>query len=181
MLPAGHASVGYLVALGVVSLLRVPISDPLAQTLLLAGFVFGAIPDLDMFVAFFKTRSLVIENEKKSHRTYITHTPIFWTGASGITALITRDPALSLIVLLAPLSHLFLDTIEDEIRWLWPISKQSFRLITPKENLVLPKEPFFSYWRHFVVWYVKNRKITATLEAVMVLLFIIVLLGGLRG
>lgn len=169
MLPPGHASAGYLVALGIASFFH--ISSPQAQSLLWAGFVFGAIPDLDMFAAFFKTRSLVIQNDKKSHRTYITHTPIFWIGVAGIVAIITRDLALSLVILLAPLSHLFLDTVEDEIRWLWPFVKRPYRILRRTNDLTLPKESFFSYWKHFVAWYVKNRTITAVLEAVLILVF----------
>lgn len=176
MLPPGHASAGYLVALGIVSLFHMPLSNPETQRLLWYGFAFGAIPDLDMFAAFFKTRSLVIQNDKKSHRTYITHTPIFWIGVVGITVIITRDLVFSSIVLLAPMSHLFLDTIEDEIRWLWPFVKKPYRILRRTNDLTLPKESFFSYWKHFVVWYIKNRTITATLEAIFILVFVLVFL-----
>ncbi len=176
MLPPGHASAGYLVALGIASFFHVSLYDPQAQDLLWAGFIFGAIPDLDMFAAFFKTRSLVIQNDKKSHRSYITHTPMFWIAIAGITAVIMRDLALSLVIIFASLSHLFLDTIEDEVRWLWPFVKKPYRILRRIEDLTLPKESFFSYWKHFVVWYIKNRTITATIEAATVLLFFSLLL-----
>lgn len=171
MLPPGHASAGYLVADLIISLLHIPPSDPAAPALVWAGFVFGAIPDLDMFAAFFKTRSMVIENDKQSHRLYITHTPVFWICAALVVFVLTRDVPLTLIVACAPLSHLVLDSIEDEIRWLWPLSRKAYRLII-REDLSLPRESFFSYWKKFVTWYVQKRTITAVCEAVIVGMFL---------
>ncbi len=173
MLPPGHASAGYLVAVGVVSLFHLSLNDSTTHSLLWLGFLFGALPDLDMFLAFFKTRSWVIQNDKQSHRRYVTHTPIFWLCVAVLIGAVTHSFEIFLITLCAPLSHLFLDSIQDEIRWLWPLSKKSFRMFRSKEDCVLPKEHFIGYWIKFVAWYLKKRTLTAVLEVVLITLFLI--------
>jgi len=173
MLPLGHASAGYAVAAGILSFFHVPSSDPSAQTMLWYGFVFGAIPDLDMFAAFLKTRSWVIQNEKQSHRRYITHTPLFWGVVAGVAFLFTHNGVLASLLFFAPFSHLLLDSLEDEIRWFWPLSKKSFCMIKHTGELSLPKESFFSYWTKFCVWYVTKRKITAICEIILIVCFVV--------
>lgn len=176
MLPPGHAAAGYLVAFGILSAVSVGAGSDI-RSLLWLGFMMGAILDLDMFAAFAKTRSLVIENQKKSHRTYVTHTPLFWIVIGLITFLITRNVPAALIVILAPLSHLFLDSIEDEISWLWPFSSKGFRIVQRKKDLDIPRQAFFSYWIQFLAWYWIDRRLTAVLECVFLGLLIAVLLS----
>ncbi|MBI4599868.1 metal-dependent hydrolase [Candidatus Uhrbacteria bacterium] len=178
MLPPGHASAGYLVAFGVASFFHLFYGDPQTQALLWYGFVLGALPDLDMFVAFFKTRSLVIENSKQSHRAYITHTPVFWICVAVVAGVVTHSTIIFYSTLFAPLSHLILDALQDDIRPLWPWSNKPFRILSSHENLALSREPFFAYWRNFLAWYVKKRTITAALEAVLMLVFVVLLLVG---
>lgn len=181
MLPPGHASAGYIVALGVVSFFHLPPNDPSTHVFLWLGFLFGALPDLDMFFAFFKTRSWVIQNDKQSHRAYVTHTPIFWLCVASLAGGLTHSFVIFFITLCAPLSHLLLDSIQDEIRWLWPLSKKPFRMVSSKEDLALPKERFFGYWIKFLMWYIQKRTLTATLEAVLIMLFLIAVLNNLHN
>lgn len=178
MLPPGHAAAGYLVAMGIGVVFPSAGSD--MASLLVFGALCGALPDVDMFAAFAKTRSLVIENAKQSHRAYITHTPLFWFALAVVVFAATRDVAIALLVFLCPVSHLLLDSIEDDIMWRWPFSSQPYRIFTSTHDLDIPRQDFFSYWRKFLCWYITNRRLTAMLEAALVLLciFLLSLEGG---
>jgi len=175
MLPPGHAATGYLVAATIIQLFPNTLPQSEIHTFLVWGFVLGCLPDIDMFFAFAKTKSLVIQNDKAPHRRFITHTPFFWLIVSAIVFLITQNFALSLLFFLCPLSHFFLDSIEDEIRWLWPFSKKLYRMKKSPEDLALPPQNFFSYWKKFIVWYVYNRTLTASLEVALILRFLFLL------
>lgn len=166
MLPPGHASAGYLVAIGIGVALPQAGSDTVS--LLAFGALCGALPDIDMLAAFAKTRSLVIENEKQSHRAYITHTPLFWIVMALFMLLISANASFALIVLLAPLSHLFLDSLEDEIHWLGPLSKKGYVIFKREKALAIPRQNFFSYWKKFLLWYITNRRLTAMLEIILI-------------
>lgn len=168
MLPLGHASAGYFVAVGIGVALPLAGSDTVS--LLAFGALCGALPDIDMLAAFAKTRSLVIENEKQSHRAYITHTPVFWIVMALFMFLVSGHVPFALIVLLAPLSHLFLDSLEDEIQWLGPWSKKGYAIFKRKKALAIPRQDFFSYWKKFLFWYWVNRRLTAMLEIALLLL-----------
>lgn len=173
MLPPGHAAAGYLVSAGVLSAMGVPYNTPAAQTILALGFMFGALPDVDMFFAFAKTRSMVIENAKQSHRVYITHTPIFWFAIAVVVFAATRDITIAPLVFLCPLSHLLLDSLEDEIMWRWPFSSQPYRLFKSTHDLDIPRQDFFSYWKKFLWWYWSNRRLTAILEIFLLFFFLV--------
>ncbi|MBI4252558.1 metal-dependent hydrolase [Candidatus Uhrbacteria bacterium] len=166
MLFPGHAAAGYLVGVGIVALTA---SHPDSTSMFLwIGAVCGAMPDIDMFAAFARTRSLVIENEKQSHRAYITHTPLFWAVMAFFMFLASRNALFALIVLLAPLSHLFLDSLEDEIQWLGPWSKKGYRIFKSRKDLAVPRHDFFSFWGKFLFWYWTNRRLTAALEIALI-------------
>lgn len=168
MLPSGHAAAGYLVAVGIGVVLPQAGSDMVS--LLAFGALCGALPDIDMLAAFAKTRSLVIENEKQSHRAYITHTPVFWIVVALFMLFVSSNASFAIIVLLAPLSHLFLDSLEDEIQWLGPWLKKGYSIFKRKKALAIPRQDFFSYWKKFLFWYIKNRKLTATAEMVLLII-----------
>lgn len=168
MLPPGHSAAGYLVAVGIGVTLPQAGSD--TASLLAFGALCGALPDIDMLAAFAKTRSLVIENEKQSHRAYITHTPLFWIVMALFLLLISGSASFALVVFFAPLSHLFLDSLEDEIQWLGPWSKKGTSLLKRKKTLAIPRQDFFSYWKKFLFWYWVNRRLTATLEIILIVL-----------
>ncbi len=178
MLPPGHAAAGYLDAAGIIQLFPHAVPQSAGQSFLASGFVLGALPDVDMFFAFAKTRSLVIQNDRAPHRAYITHTPIFWAVCSGAFYLFSRDVSTALLLLLCPLSHLILDSLEDEIRWLWPFSQKFYRMKKSPADLALPPQNFFSYWFKFLQWYVHNRTVTATFELCLIVVFFVAVLSS---
>lgn len=178
MLPPGHAAAGYLVAAGIVQLFPHAVPQSAVQSFLGLGFVLGALPDIDMFFAFAKTRSLVIQNDRAPHRAYITHTPLFWVVCGSVVYFFSDNGALALLVLLCPLSHLILDSIEDEVRWLWPFSKKWYRMKKSPTDLALPPQNFFSYWIQFVRWYIQNRTVTATLELCLIVVCLAAVLSS---
>lgn len=170
MLPFGHAAAGYLVSVGILSASSDALNVQEAQAMLMFGAALGALPDVDMFAAFIKTRSLVIENDKQSHRAFITHTPLFWVGAGIFAYIFFNNLAVAGIIALAPLSHLFFDSLEDDVRLLWPLSDRGVRVFNRKRDLRIQAQDFLKYWRKFLWWYVRNRTLTASLEIVLIVI-----------
>lgn len=164
MLPFGHAAAGYLASVGILSATGATLNVQEAQAMLLLGGALGALPDVDMFAAFIKTRSLVIENDKQSHRAFITHTPLFWIGAGMFAYIFLNNLAVAGIIALAPLSHLFLDSLEDDVRLLWPWSNKGICILKRKKCLYIPAQDFLPYWKKFLRWYWSERRLTAMLE-----------------
>lgn len=170
MLPFGHAAAGYLASVGILSAGGVALNVQETQLLLMFGSALGALPDVDMFAAFIKTRSLVIENDKQSHRAFITHTPVFWLAAGTLAYLTFGNLAAALIIALAPLSHLFLDSLEDDVRLLWPWSNKGICMFKQKKDLHIPAQDFLPFWKKFLRWYWSERRFTAMTEILLLAL-----------
>lgn len=117
-----HIPVGLCIA-------RAVTRQPLTwRTALTAGL--GAIfPDLDLL------RFYLIDNGQVHHHSYWTHLPAYW-GAFIILLMLgaklfkKRIPKECAVFVLAVVSHLLLDSVAGDIRWLWPFSDNGFKLVT---------------------------------------------------
>ncbi|MDB4940194.1 MAG: hypothetical protein JWO40_619 [Candidatus Doudnabacteria bacterium] len=130
MLPPGHIAAGYVVSKAVLSYLNYSLTSEQTTTLTLLGIFIAFVPDLDFFYAFFKTKSLRIDNQKVSHRTFITHAPILWLIAGLLTFFFAASPfykALGLLIWLCSWTHFILDS-EWGVMWAWPFNKKLYPL-----------------------------------------------------
>ncbi|WP_009964697.1 metal-dependent hydrolase [Verrucomicrobium spinosum] len=115
--------------------------------LLFVPFVVGSIfPDADMLYFY------LIDQGRHLHHDYWTHLPVFWLAAWGVSlilALILRSRALALAATSfvgGVFLHLLLDTPFAGIRWLYPLSDQSFFLVT------VPATRSWWVWSFVVHW-----------------------------
>jgi hypothetical protein len=173
MLPPGHVAGGYLLA-RLVALAVPTLVNPL---FFIYTAIFAFIPDLDMFVAFFKDKKLIHgDTDAGTHRKFISHAPLVYLAV--YIGWIILFPASSLVAhafILGTWSHFLLDSFAPSkfaIRWLYPFSSKgySFQL---DPVIFLPEAPFFKFWIRFLKEYA--RVFTFKLEAVIILSAIIIL------
>lgn len=100
-----------------------------AGKLYLLGMLAGIAPDLDLLYFY------LFDGRQHHHHSYITHIPFFWlmlfTISVGV-AYIYKNKTLLLVTILIvsnALLHLILDTPLGSIRWLYPVSTDSFQLL----------------------------------------------------
>lgn len=149
MLTLGHLAGGYIAAYIVLSMINPSLSASETNILLLIGAFVGAMPDLDAFVFFYKTKKA--NYKEKSHRYYVTHAPIVWI-LIGLSVFLLSDDEIfkivGLILLFGSLSHFILDSMGRGIMWIWPFSKDMYRIgKMPKQN--------FSYKKGAVEYFLK--------------------------
>ncbi|MEK7122935.1 MAG: hypothetical protein AAB855_03705, partial [Patescibacteria group bacterium] len=65
--------------------------------------------------------------------------------------------------------------LEDEVLWLWPLSRKGYRLLE-RRDLDISRDSFMAYWRTFLFWYLINRRLTAILEVVFIVVVVVVVL-----
>ncbi len=158
MLPPGHLAAGYITAKIVTSSLHYNLTSHQVNVLTLLGTIIAFIPDLDFFIAFAKTRSFRIENDKVIHRKFWSHAPLLWLAAGLLVFFLAQSPfykALGLLIWLCSWIHFICDT-EWGIMWLWPFSKKFYpfseRFYAQKYKEDAPKRAgFFTYWFD-VIW-----------------------------
>jgi len=91
---------------------------------------FGAIfPDLDLF------RFYVIDGQHVHHHSYWTHLPVYWAGFIIVSILLFKIcarpyPVRLTVFFAAAMSHLCLDSVSGDIRWLWPLSTEGFQFVS---------------------------------------------------
>ncbi|GAC1412635.1 MAG: hypothetical protein NVSMB66_2190 [Candidatus Doudnabacteria bacterium] len=128
MLPPGHIAAGFITAKVVISSLNYNLSTEQVKQLSLWGTFFAFAPDLDFFYAFYKSKSLRIENDKVIHRKFVTHAPLLWLIAGLGIFFLSNAPyykVFGLLVWFCSWSHFILDS-ESGIMWLWPFSKRFY-------------------------------------------------------
>lgn len=180
MVLPGHLAGGYLATSAFLAVAPIAALSPTQTTaILVIGTLFGDSPDIDLL--WFYIQKKFNKSSDKSHRDYITHTPIFWLIVSLIVVtigLLDNSEFIQYIgwaVLCGSWSHFILDTIEYGIRWLWPFSNQRFTLRQVPEVLIeneIPGTP--SYY----VKYLKNvyiKRISFYLEILIVLIALFVI------
>lgn len=104
------------------------INEEISPSTILAGMVFGLIPDLDSIIAFLFGKWSP-GSQMLSHHRYFSHTPIFFILVSGVIWLIF-DWKLALLFFAVTMTHLLMDSwsTDDGIMWLWPISSEQYSI-----------------------------------------------------
>ena len=179
-MPPGHIAAGYLTSYLFLTIFPLPPEAGQAKELLFFGALFGFLPDLDFFYAFFQTKTLRIGEGKNNHRYFFTHTPIFWLAA-GLAIYFLFDRLffqyLGLLLWVCAWGHLFCDSFDCGVRWLWPFSDKFYGFRNPQLAFPPSHGGFFSYWINFVQWYAKNLQTTFVLEVLILILAIYFWLG----
>ena len=160
MLPPGHIAVGFLTAKVLLHFAHPALTPQEQSQLLWWGMFFGFAPDIDMFYAFFRQRSmLVVGDEKISHRKFISHAPILWLIAGLLIYFFSSSPYVKLIGLtfwLASWSHFLLDSIYYGVMWLWPFSSKIYALKEREVRFKIEERTFFKHNWQFLKLYSKK-------------------------
>lgn len=179
MLPPGHFAAGLLLGTAVTLLFQDQLTPAQIQNLILAGGFFGFAPDLDSFLAFFKSKSWTPHDERIYHRDYITHAPLPWLVISVIMFLFASSifwKLFAITALIGSWSHFFLDSFKVGIRWLWPFSDKYYALMYAGTKKYHKAHGFLAYWMGFLKIYATDPTFRPTfiLEiAVLIIVFTI--------
>jgi hypothetical protein len=171
MIFPGHLGAGYLTAYAIIaaagagSLIGLgagALSPSEIDILLVSGTLLGVAPDVDILFYFFDKKTLR-PDKLSSHRTYITHAPLFWLilgmGIFSATSLLGGGAfwkIASLLVWLCPWSHLVCDSIDCGVMWLWPFSKKQYALYNAQAVQEANKVRQAQNWRELFLGYLKN-------------------------
>jgi hypothetical protein len=171
MLPFGHIAAGYLIANTVLETARPELAASQIHSLTLWGIFFAFAPDLDMFYAFWKAKSLTVPDKNLNHRDYLTHRPLLWLAAGS--ALFILGPTaywryFGLLLWLCSWSHFLLDSGRTGVRWFWPMSRRFFALKEPGATEDNPIKGFFRHWFYMLRMYKKRVPLIFYLEIVIV-------------
>ena len=119
----GHIPAGYLCTSALLKAAdRKNITDRQIRQLLMTGIISSILPDFDMFYFY------LIDNRQHLHHGYWTHLPVFWACLFGmwflLSRIIDRIPfgIFGTVISVNIFSHLILDTVAGDIRWLYPFS-----------------------------------------------------------
>jgi len=160
MLPPGHIAAGFLTAKALLKVLHPQLSTVRQNQLLLWGMFFGFAPDLDYFYVFFREHAFTVKDMgRNNHRRFITHAPLLWLIAGLLIYFFSADvyyKFIGLLLWLGSWSHFMLDSIEDGVMWLWPISLKRYALKFPS-IIKVDNNNFFGYWWKFIGQYIKSR------------------------
>ena len=175
MLPPGHIAAGFLTAEVLLKFAHPQLSPIQQNQLLFWGMLFGFAPDLDYFYVFFREHAFTVKDSgKNNHRRFITHAPVLWLIAGSAIYFLSADvyyKILGLLLWLASWSHFVLDSIEDGVMWLWPISSKQYAFRHPA-NITIEENNFFKHWWKFLVLYSQQR-LTFYLEILIILIALI--------
>lgn len=180
MIFPGHIAGGYLAAKAVLGLAHVPL-DPAQTTALIAiGTIAGDAPDIDVLFYFLHHKySPATEKKRESHRSFITHAPLFWlviaaaiAGAGWIAGSAFTE-LLGLVVLAGTWSHFFFDSFEYGIRWLWPFSDARYAMRAAEDPEISAPTGTLGYYFELIgkIW---NKRITFLIEAIVVIVALVV-------
>lgn len=181
MLPTGHIAAGFLVAQGLLIVTEPSLTTTQTQALLWAGAFFGFVPDLDMFYAFFKSKSFTVPGTKINHRYYLPHRPMVWLALGILVSIFAPNQfwqLFGIVIWLGSWSHFLLDSLQVGVMWLWPLNSKFYALKDPgvKENN--DTKGFFNFWiRHLTYFYPKKFTSTFVLELVILIGTFIVLIS----
>lgn len=180
MLPTGHIAAGFLVAQGLIVVTNPSLTTSQTNILLLAGAFFGFVPDLDMFYAFYKSKSFTVPGTKINHRYYLPHRPMIWLALGILVSVFATNQfwqLFGIVIWLGSWSHFLLDSLQIGVMWLWPLSSKFYALkdAGTKENN--DTKGFFNYWiRYLTYFYPKKYTSTFVLELIILIVAFVVLL-----
>ncbi len=180
MLPPGHIAAGYLTAVVVVKFVYPTANSSLVNEFLLWGMLFGFLPDLDNFFAFYKMKSWWYKKgvDGGMHRKFYSHVPLLWLLAGiilyfGVSSLYWKTVVVLMVT--GSFSHFILDSIEYGVKWLWPFSDKLYALKNAGVNAEIPANGFFNFWFSFLKLY--KTRLTFYLEVVVICLAILVFIN----
>lgn len=178
MLPPGHAAAGILVAAVINKYFGLNLTPHEQKIMLGVGALFAFIPDLDMFYAFFRVGRFIQPVKKINHRKFITHTPLFWIMVGISVFYFNQNPfgfILALTIAFSAISHLFFDSLEYGVMWLWPFSKNQYAMFNSKLTHDYKENSFLDFWFGFLKVYATKMKPTFYTELVLLLLVVLFL------
>src|SRR3972149_6952178 len=132
MTPLGHASISFLVAVGVTKI--IPQVDP--NLILIGTTTGGVIPDLDLLYRYIKTNGQnILDKNIGKHRYLPSHTPFFIISlgliASILAVFLTNKILLIGIwfLVFGAILHLLLDTLffPEGVNFIYPFSRKMTR------------------------------------------------------
>jgi hypothetical protein len=128
MFITSHASYSVIANFIILKLLGLPFG--IDQFLLSA--LAGILPDIDEIIEFPAMIKQEISQER--HRSYLTHTPVFWIVVLIILYFIVA-PLTLLIFAIGLLLHFIFDSIEESkgIMWLYPFKDKFYTIIKLKD------------------------------------------------
>lgn len=174
MILPGHLAGGYLAAKAVLALTGAAFTPAQTTALLTIGTIAGDAPDIDVLFFFLHHKYSKAENKRDSHRSFITHTPLFWLAISLVIVIAgwfgqsQFTETLGWLILSGAWTHFFLDSFEYGIRWLWPFSDKRFTMREVTEPEVSAPAGTIAFYMELIgkVW---NKRITFFLEAIIVI------------
>ena len=137
-----HAPTGLLLAALLMPMKPVKVSW---QRWYLTGAVFGALPDVDMLWFY------LVDQRQFHHHVYFTHWPIVWLLVSmvaGVAWGVWRKPWTAYAVLLgvAGMSHMVLDSVVGDIGWLKPWHDQLYAMFVVTNRYSPWQLNFIIHW-----------------------------------
>lgn len=156
MLPPAHIAGGYLVTRLFFVMAKPEVTGAEEKLLLGIGMFFGVAPDLDMFWAFVRTKSMKFGNV--DHRAFCTHAPITWLLPSLLYIILASSPFhenAGIVALIGALSHFILDSVQYGIMWMWPVSRTFYALKDAGAPLLVVPQNFegLGFWVAFLKAY----------------------------
>ena len=118
---------------------------PLTKQLALIAACGAILPNLDLL------RFYLLDNGQIHHHAYWTHLPAYWAVFMGLSILgfklLKKPIPIELTVfLLAIFSHLVLDSVAGDIRWLWPVSDRGYPFVVVPSTHAKWYMSFLQHW-----------------------------------
>lgn len=156
MVLPGHLAGGYLATTALLTLSHAEaiLTPGQTITLTLIGTLAGDAPDID--IALYYLNQKFSARKRDGHRDFITHTPFFWACICAGIMLIgqTIDSSfiryIGFVLLAGSWTHLILDSIENGVRWLYPLSNKSFYLRYVEDPIIQGTKGTIPYYWKFV-------------------------------
>lgn len=174
MLPPGHLAGGYLATIAVLRSFGVPLEGNAG--LVAFGLFCSIAPDFDFVFAFVKTRSLTIDPVRANHRKYYTHRPLVWL-ALAVPIMLNGGDQLRIwaaLLLVGSWTHFLLDSIQYGVMWLWPFSDRLIAWRDVGKDFLIPDRRFAAFWKSFLAAYLREFRLTAIVEGVLIGVAIVV-------
>lgn len=155
MVLPGHLSGGYLATLGLLAITHSAFSHSQLVSLYIIGTIAGEGPDIDLLFYYLQRRTNK-NSDIESHRSYITHTPIFWIVFCGLISLVGLFlnsqfiEFIGYVILGGALSHLLFDSLEYGIRWMWPFVNMRFCVRNIDEQQIQGEKGTIPYYWTFI-------------------------------
>ena len=183
MLPPGHIAGGYLVTRELLKVVPYHFNHEQTNWLYFWGMFFAFSPDLDFFYTFFKQKKFTGITKDNNHRDLLSHVPILWFIGSAILFLLSRSDFMHMVAILlwaCSWSHFLLDSIQDGVMWLWPLTRKRFALIPIKNPVDFSAsiandgdKSFFGYWWYFTKQVAINLPILVSCEILLIIIAVL--------